>query len=141
MDHRQAGRYWESNAQAWTTLARQGWDVYRDAVNTPAFLAMLPDVAGLSGLDVGSGDGHNTRLIAARGARMAAVDIAPTFVRCAREVEGATLYAVASGVELPFPSGRFDFVTAMMSLMDMPEQDLALRECHRVLRPGGFLQF
>jgi hypothetical protein len=41
MDHRLAGRYWESNALAWTLLARQGWDVYRDALNTPAFLDLL----------------------------------------------------------------------------------------------------
>jgi len=37
MDRREAGRYWESNALAWTRLARESWDVYRDAVNTPAF--------------------------------------------------------------------------------------------------------
>jgi hypothetical protein len=36
MDHRLAGRYWESNALAWTLLSRQGWDVYRDALNTPS---------------------------------------------------------------------------------------------------------
>jgi ubiquinone/menaquinone biosynthesis C-methylase UbiE len=64
MDHRQAGRYWEGNALAWTLLSRQGWDVYRDAVNTPAFLHLLPDVNGKKGLDVGCGEGHNTRLFA-----------------------------------------------------------------------------
>ena len=33
------------------------------------------------------------------------------------------------------------FVTACMSLMDMPQPLDALREAARVLRPGGFLQF
>ena len=66
MDSRDAARCWEGNAQTWTLLARQGWDVYRDAVNTPAFLELLPDVAGFAGLDVGCGEGHNTRLFAAR---------------------------------------------------------------------------
>lgn len=145
MDHREAGRYWEQNAAAWTRLARQGWDVYRDAVNTPAFLKMLPDVTGKLGLDLGCGEGHNTRLIAARGARMYAVDIAPTFIRFAQEAERERPmgigYAVASAVELPFPSGRFDFATALMSLMDIPEHDAALRELGRVVRRGGFLQF
>src|SRR6185369_8529854 len=145
MDHREVGRYWEGNAAAWTALSRQGWDVYRDAVNTPAFLAMLPDVAGLRGLDVGCGEGHNTRLLAERGARMTAIDIAPTFVRFARESEVrqplGIRYLAASGQELPFAPGVFDFVTAWMSLMDMPGHHLALRECYRVLRGGGFLQF
>ncbi len=46
MDHREAGRYLEGNALAWTLLSRQGWDVYRDAVNLPAFIEPLQDVAG-----------------------------------------------------------------------------------------------
>ena len=37
MDHRQVGRYWNGNAEAWTKLARAGYDVYRDYLNTPAF--------------------------------------------------------------------------------------------------------
>ena len=145
MDDRQAGRYWEANAAVWTALARQGFDVYRDAVNTPAFLQELPDVAGQTGLDIGCGDGHNTRLMARRGARMFAVDIAPTFVRAAAEWEArepaGVRYAAASAWELPFPAGRFDFATALMTLMNLPGHDLALQEIHRVLRSGAFLQF
>ncbi|HXM40987.1 MAG TPA: class I SAM-dependent methyltransferase [Bryobacteraceae bacterium] len=86
MDDSEAGRYWEQNAEAWTRLCRQGYDVYRDLFNTPAFLEMLPDVGGLTGLDLGCGEGHNTRLLAQRRAQMWAVDVAPTFVRhaCAK---------------------------------------------------------
>jgi ubiquinone/menaquinone biosynthesis C-methylase UbiE len=145
MDHREVGRYWESNARAWTLLSRQGWDVYRDAVNTPAFLRMLPDVTAKKGLDIGCGDGHNTRLIAGRGARMFAVDIAPSFLRYAAEAEtkqgGAIRYVNASALQLPFASDQFDFAVAVMSLMDMPDQGKVLEEIHRVLRGGGFLQF
>jgi hypothetical protein len=53
---------WEANAAAWVELTRAGYDVNRDLVNTPAFLAMLPDVGGLVGIDLGCGEGHNTRL-------------------------------------------------------------------------------
>jgi SAM-dependent methyltransferase len=145
MDHREVGRYWEGNASAWTLLARQGWDIYRDAVNTPGFFELLPDIAGKFGLDVGCGEGHNTRLLARRGARMCAIDIAPSFVRHAAETERAEPsgigYAVASALELPFAAGRFDFVTAVMCLMDLPDFETALREIHRVLLAGGFLQF
>ena len=81
MDHLAAGRYWNENAEAWTALARAGYDVYRDYLNTPGFLAMLPEVRGLAGMDIGCGEGHNTRLLAKRGAHMTAVDIAPTFLR------------------------------------------------------------
>ena len=79
MDHNEVGRMWDENAEVWTRLAREGYDVYRDYVNTPVFLAMLPDVSGLSGLDIGCGEGHNTRLVAGRGAKMTALDISRTF--------------------------------------------------------------
>ncbi len=156
MDHRRVGRMWDENAPAWTELARAGYDVYRDYVNTPAFLEMLPRVSGLRGLDIGCGEGHNTRLVAARGpsrriraraggARMTAIDVSKTFVAQARTLEAAEplgiQYVTASAVELPFPDGAFDFAVATMSLMDIPEQDAAVREAYRVLAPGGFFQF
>lgn len=145
MDHREVGRMWDENAEVWTRLARKGYDVHRDYINTPAFLAMLPDVSGLAGLDIGCGEGHNTRLLAGRGAGMTALDIAKTFIRHAVQSERdeplGIRYLMASGVELPFSDESFDFVTAIMSLMDMPEHEQAVREAYRVLKPGGFLQF
>jgi SAM-dependent methyltransferase len=145
MDHREVGRYWNRNADAWTRLSRAGYDVYRDHFNTPAFLRMLPEVRGLSGLDIGCGEGHNTRLAAGRGAKMIGIDIAERFIEHARATEQSEPlgieYRVASAVELPFAEGTFDFAVAFMSLMDIPENDRALAEAARVLRPGGFLQF
>jgi hypothetical protein len=29
MNHTEAGKYWNENADAWTQLARAGYDVYR----------------------------------------------------------------------------------------------------------------
>jgi ubiquinone/menaquinone biosynthesis C-methylase UbiE len=145
MNHDEVGRFWNANAEAWTKLARAGYDVYRDHLNTPAFFRMLPDVAGLSGLDIGCGEGHNTRLLARSGARVKAIDISEVFIERAKQSEAdeplGIDYRVASAVRLPFADQAFDFATAFMSLMDIPETDLVLKEAYRVLRPGGFLQF
>ena len=145
MDPTEVARHWEDNADAWARQARQGLDVFRDALNTPAFLALLPAIAGLRGLDAGCGEGANTRQLARLGARMSALDIAPTFVRYARAAEEAAPlgidYAVGDAMQMPYSDASFDFATAFMSLMDMPDPGRALREIGRVLRPGGFLQF
>lgn len=138
-------KHWEANAETWTRHARAGYDVYRDGLNTPAFLAMLPPIAGLLGLDVACGEGSNTRHLARKGARMQAIDIAPTFIRHAQDEEDASplgiVYRVGDGMDLPYGSQVFDFVTSFMALMDMPDQGKVLSEITRVLKPGGFMQF
>jgi ubiquinone/menaquinone biosynthesis C-methylase UbiE len=145
MNHEEVGRFWNANADAWVKLARAGYDVYRDHLNTPAFFGMLPDVAGFSGLDIGCGEGHNTRLLANRGAKMTAIDISEVFIAHAKQSEAQEQsgieYRVASAVDLPFADAAFDFATGFMSFMDIPETDRVLAEAYRILKPQGFLQF
>jgi len=106
---------------------------------------MLRRVEGLSGLDIGCGEGHNTRLLARRGAQVRAIDISEVFIQHARQLEQAQPlsidYQVASAVELPYADSAFDFATGFMSLMDIPETDRVVAEASRVLKPSGFLQF
>ena len=89
MNRTEVAWYWEANAQTWTRHSRAGYDTYRDGLNTPAFLDMLPPVRGLCGIDIGCGEGSNTRQLARLGANMHAVDLAPTFIRHAQEAEQA----------------------------------------------------
>lgn len=133
---------WNANASAWTELSRAGFDVYRDLVNTPAFFALLPEVAGLSCLDLGCGEGHNTRLLADRGADIVAVDVAESFIAAAAGKDRRGIrYIVGDGAILPFRTSTFDVVTAFMSLMDVADPERTLCEVARVLKPGGFVQF
>lgn len=136
---------WNGNAERWTALSRQHFDTYRDLFNTPSFLAMLPPVQGLYGLDVGCGEGHNTRLVADLQAKMMGIDLSEVFIRKANEEEvrqpKGIEYLCANAEHLPFPPHRFDFVVAFMSLMDMPHYRQVLQEAFRVLKPGGFFQF
>lgn len=145
MERSEVAQHWEANADAWTRHVRAGHDIYRDALNTPAFLEMLPPIEGLSGLDIGCGEGTNTRQLARLGARVRGVDIAPTFIRHAQSAEAVEplgiVFQTGDGHALPFEDCSFEFATAFMSLMDMPDQGRALSEAFRVLRPGGFLQF
>jgi ubiquinone/menaquinone biosynthesis C-methylase UbiE len=76
---------------------------------------------------------------------MIGIDIAPTFIRHAQEEEQndprGIQYMPGDGRDLPFGDGEFDFVTAFMSLMDMPDQRRVLQQVFRVVRSGGFFQF
>jgi ubiquinone/menaquinone biosynthesis C-methylase UbiE len=136
---------WEENAEAWTILSRIGYDIYRDHVNTPAFLEMLGDVKGLRGLDIGCGEGHNTREIAQLGASMTGIDISEKFIHYAQQKEDEhplhIKYLHGSGLDLPFDNESFDFCVAIMSLMDMAEHECAIEEAYRVLKTKGFFQF
>src|SRR5260370_17894652 len=118
MKRAEVAQYWEANAETWTRHARAGYDIYRDGLNTPAFLDMLPPVHGLSGLDIGCGEGSNTRELVRLGARMHAIDVAPTFIRYPRDAEGAEPLSippvVADPTDFPFGSCPLDFATAFI---------------------------
>jgi len=145
MDDKEVGKYWNENAENWTKLTRMGYDIFRNCVNAPEFFKILPDVTGLKGLDIGCGEGYNTRLAAQKGGKMTAIDISEVFINHAIEKEKeeplGIKYQVASAGELPFETESFDFVISTMALMDMPEIDKAFSEAYRVLKSNGFFQF
>jgi SAM-dependent methyltransferase len=145
MESNEVGKYWNENAPAWIKLASKGYDTYRDWLNTPAFMALLPDIRGLRGLDIGCGEGHNTRQMAKNGAYLTGIDIADRFIEHARSSEEkeplGISYEVGSAMSLPFKDHEFDFATAIMCLMDMPKPETVLSEVVRVIKPGGFFQF
>lgn len=113
--------------------------------DVPAFLATLPDVRGLYGLDIGCGNGGSTRKLARLGACMHAIDSASTFICRAQATEKAAplgiVYQVADSLRIPYPADAFDFATAFLSLAEMPDHSQALHEVARILLPGGFFQF
>jgi ubiquinone/menaquinone biosynthesis C-methylase UbiE len=145
VDHENVKRYWNGNAETWTKLARAGYDVYRDYLNTPAFFQILPEVKGLNGLDIGCGEGHNTRLLAQKGAHVTAIDISDIFTHHAKlenEIKGLKINTlISSAISLPFTSQSFDFATGFMSFMDIKQTGIVIGESYRILKPNGFLQF
>lgn len=92
-------------------------------------------------LDVGAGTGKLVAdLLATRpGLRATAVDLAPGMCSAARAAAPAAAVATADAEALPFADARFDLVVSSSAFQWLPRLEPALRECARVLRPGGRL--
>ena len=97
---------------------------------------------GAQVLDVGCGGGHALELLAARrpDLRLHGVDLSPGQVGRARNRLGDRATIVeGSALKLPYASNRFDLVFSDASIKHWPNPARGLRECVRVLRPGGHL--
>jgi len=92
-------------------------------------------------LDIGCGTGGNLKWLAryVGGSKIVGIDIAPKALEFCR-IHHHRLLAQASATALPFAAELFDLVTSFDVLVQIPGDDAdgqALREMHRVLRPGG----
>ncbi|HEX6786115.1 MAG TPA: class I SAM-dependent methyltransferase, partial [Acidimicrobiales bacterium] len=100
-------------------------------------------------LDLGCGFGRHAYEAAKRGARVVAFDYAEAELKEVRNTFGAMAEAgevgpdsltgavQGDGTRLPFEDGAFDRVIASEVLEHIPDDQAALDELARVLRPGG----
>jgi ubiquinone/menaquinone biosynthesis C-methylase UbiE len=101
-------------------------------------------VPGMRVLEVGPGGGFLTEAAArllGPGGSLVCLDLQLDMLRkvCARLAPHAPALVCASGSVLPFREGALDLVFLVGVLGEIPDKDGALRECRRVLRPGGLL--
>jgi SAM-dependent methyltransferase len=146
MDEAAVQEAWDRNAPAWTDRVRAGADLYREVFNNPSFFAFLPPLMGLDVVDLGCGEGRNTRLIAERGARVVGIDLSSKMIVAARAEEARRPlgidYRIGSFTRLSeLAPDRYDAAISTMALMDSPDFAAAAREAFRILRPGRLFAF
>ena len=106
-------------------------------VSAGAVLDLLGDVRGLDLCDLGCGEGHLSRELARRGARVVGVDISARLLDHARERDrGAGVTYVQEDAQslTSVAPHSFDVVVCNLALMDMPDLAAVYRAVARVLR-------
>lgn len=92
-------------------------------------------VAHRSILDIGCGTGAMSKRLQ-RWGRVVSADFSPLALQFSRR-RGLDHLVVADAMTLPFSGGSFDALVAMDMLEHLSDDNAALREFARVLKPGG----
>jgi ubiquinone/menaquinone biosynthesis C-methylase UbiE len=121
--------------------------VLRVAINDLKRLIGEPLLQGGSLLDVGCGQGKSFRLLrdAFQPVRMLGLDADPSSIDLSRaEAEREHIPVelfTADCAQIPLPDGSVDIVFCHQTFHHLVEQERALAEFWRVLKPGGWLLF
>ena len=97
-------------------------------------------------IDVGCGGGILAESMAAIGAQVSAIDLAP------QSIETAKLHLYESGLAVNYECieisdkaasapEAFDILTCMEMLEHVPDPEYIIRECYKLLKPGGMAFF
>lgn len=139
-DDAELAAHWDAVAEEWADHPRSHNP--KRYIAGPLFRRLWGDIRGQRVLDAGCGGGWLTRLAAADGARVVAVDFSTALIGHARALDGGTgaTYLVGNLCDLSaFAAGAFDLVVSHCCLQDVRDYRGALRELGRVLRPGSRL--
>ena len=134
---------WQSAAEAWYrwSQAIRNWL----GPSTDAMIQMAGIGSGHHVLDIAAGAGEQT-ITAAKAVGpngyVLATDISPNILMFARKMAcDAGLYNIETramdGENITLPDNTFDAVISRVGLIYFPDQQKALREMLRVLKPGG----
>jgi demethylmenaquinone methyltransferase/2-methoxy-6-polyprenyl-1,4-benzoquinol methylase len=106
-------------------------------------VSKIPSPIDAAVLDLACGTGDIAFHLATAGSRVVGLDITPRMVRLAslkpQHYRNRVRFVTGDMMALPMPDASFDVVTTGYGLRNVPDLTGALREIHRVLRPGGQL--
>lgn len=135
-----------SDAAFWDHIYRDeigGWELGRATPPLTAWFTATPP-GDLRALVVGCGRGHEARMLAGLGARVTAIDIAPSAIATAQAIRAPDLeidYRVQDLFDMPRGPDRFDLVVehTCFCAIEPQRRDAYIDAVADVLVPGGRL--
>lgn len=137
MNDQKKARFYDTIADEYDSLANP-YDTRRRLEIVFDELLADVDLSGQSVLDVGCGTGWFSQWAASRGARVTSLDIGVRLLAKARR-RCPTRPVAADACRLPLASDTFAVVISSECIEHTTNPRLALREIHRVTRPGGWI--
>ncbi|HVO43702.1 MAG TPA: class I SAM-dependent methyltransferase [Aggregatilineales bacterium] len=117
--------------------------VHSSSYSLDHLIELLDPQPGQIALDIATGGGHVALGLARRGLSVIASDLTPRMLGAARayiQKEGFAIhYAQIEGSALPFAANSLDRVTCRIAAHHFPDVAGFVRECARVVRPGGMV--
>ncbi|HEX4790791.1 MAG TPA: ubiquinone/menaquinone biosynthesis methyltransferase, partial [Actinospica sp.] len=90
-------------------------------------------------LDLAAGTGTSSVPFLQAGASVVACDFSLGMLEVGRQRNPGLDFVAGDAMKLPFRDGSFDAVTISFGLRNVTDTTAALRELHRVTKPGGRL--
>jgi SAM-dependent methyltransferase len=141
--------YWNEQADQWVALGEQRWagepqwGIWKAPEEE---LEMLPvDMAGMQAIELGCGTAYVSAWMARRGASVVGIDVSERQLASARrlaERNAVELTLVQGNAEtVPYADASFDFAISEYGAAIWCDPYVWIPEAHRLLRPGGTLEF
>ena len=136
---------------AFRQFEQDGWrtcaPVYHDAitgVNSQSIGPMLAAAhvgTGSEVLDLAAGPGHISAAAAKLGANVIGIDFSAEMVAEAQQRFPGLKFQQGDAEQIPLADNSLDALVIGFGLFHFARPELALLECFRVLRPGGYIAF
>lgn len=134
---------WNHAAPLWAAFQASRLDNYRTE-EIRRIVAGVPQPDGLRVLDLGCGEGSLSRALASIGAQVTAIDLSPTMIEAAKRLTsfecGRITYVADDAATWTPTQADYDLVVALFSLFNMYDDDLIIRNIHRMCRRGGLFK-
>lgn len=130
---------------SWYDSHLAGGDTYHEKVILPNLVRAFGNVSKKKIVELGAGQGYFSEVLAKAGASVTATDISEELIDIAKKrnknIPNLEYFARPAHDLKGIASGEYDVALIVLALQNIKELDETIKECKRVLVPGGKLTF